>query len=410
VRDLKILSGFVTVTLLAVSLGAQAPQSPSPAVAQGAGRGGGRGAAVRSPEVSADRRVTFRLRAPNARDVSVTGLRTPLPMAKDETGVWTATTEALDPDIYEYRFSVDGATFADPGNPDGSASMSLVYVPGAVWSTRDPNVPQGSVARYQYQSPLMKGIEEFYVYAPPNYNARRSKPYPLLVVLHGLGDTAPSWIVRGGANLTMDNLIAQGKAEPMIVVSPHAQGSTGNAAAQFPDFVNALLTEILPQVRKIYNVSSNRVDQAVTGLSMGAAESLLFLNHLDQFAWIGSFSPGFDMFDPAWGGGRGAGTPATPNPAGRQSGAPAGVRMRSVLASNVLPDTFPRLDATANSKLKLLYIVCGTADDHLELTRQFKRFLDERNVAAKYVEVPDAGHVWPLWRAQLAQMAQVVFK
>jgi len=289
----------------------------------------------------------------------------------------------------------------------------------------------------------MKGIEEYYVYAPPNYNARRSKPYPLLVVLHGLGDTAPSWIVRGGANLTMDNLIAQGKAEPMIVVSPHAQGSTGNAAAQFPDFVNALLTEILPQVRKSYNVSSNRVDQAVTGLSMGAAESLLFLNHLDQFAWIGSFSPGFDMFDPAWGGGRGAGTPATPNPAGRQTGdtegraqptenpgqaaagrgaapttpgggrqgaAPAGVRMRSVLAPNILPDTFPRLDASANSKLKLLYIVCGTADDHLELTRQFKGFLDERRVAAKYVEVPDAGHVWPLWRAQLAQMVQVLFK
>ena len=84
--------------------------------------------------------------------------------------------------------------------------------------------------------------------------------------------------------------------------------------------------------------------------------------------------------------------------------------MRSVLAPNILPDTFPRLDASANSKLKLLYIVCGTADDHLELTRQFKGFLDERRVAAKYVEVPDAGHVWPLWRAQLAQMVQVLFK
>jgi enterochelin esterase family protein len=276
----------------------------------------------------------------------------------------------------------------------------------------------------------MKGVEEYYVYTPPNYDARRSKPYPVLIALHGLGDTAPSWVVRGGANITLDNLIAQGKAEPMILVSPHAQGATGNAAAQFPDFVNALLTEIMPQVQKSYNASTNRLDRAITGLSMGAAESLLFLNHLDQFAWIGSFSPGFDMYDPGWGGGRGAGAAApaagaagrqgaapAPAPAGaaaaagRQGGAPAGgVRMRAVLADGILADKFPKLDASSNAKLKLLYIVCGTADDHLELTRQFKRFLDERKVALRYVEVPDAAHVWPLWRAELANMAQMVFK
>src|SRR6185369_17587688 len=116
---------------------------------------------------------------------------------------------------------------------------------------------------------------------------------------------------------------AQGKAVPMILVSPHGQGS-GNAAQGFPNFTRALLEEITPQVEREYHVSSLRADRAITGLSMGAAQSLLLLNHLDRFAWIGSFSPGFDMYAPAWGGGRGAGAaPTAQQPVAPRAGTPA---------------------------------------------------------------------------------------
>jgi enterochelin esterase-like enzyme len=433
------------IIAFASSVSAQTPGAAGGAAPATAGRGGGRGAAaVTSPEISADRRVTFRLRAPNAREVSVTGLAAPLPMRKDDQGVWSATTEPLAPDIFEYRFSVDGATFPDPGNLPPLGTSSLLSVPGALWTTTTPDVPAGTVARHSYRSPLMGGTEEYYVYTPPGYDMHRRQPYPVLFILHGLGDQAYSWIGRGGANVTLDNLIAQGKAVPMILVSPHGQGS-GNAAASFPNFTRALLEEITPQVEREYHVSRLRTDRAVTGLSMGAAQSLLLLNHLDQFAWIGSFSPGFDMYASTWGGGRargaapaaagqppgrrggtppaGAGAPpagaaadVTAQPAGRgtapDGAAPAGGpgRQRPVLEDGVLAQMFPALDAKANNQLKLLYVVCGTADDHLELTRQFRDFLAARKVTVNYVEVPDEGHVWPLWRQQLGEMAQMVFK
>ena len=194
------------------------------------GPGAGQFAApVRSPEVSADRRVTFRLRAPNAKEVIVTGEAGRLPMQKDELGIWTVTTAPLEPNIYTYSFSVDGATFQDPGNPMlkpafKNGGQSLVRVPGPVsWEPSD--VPRGAITRHFYKSAVVGDDRDFYVYTPPNYNPSGRVTYPVLYLLHGLGHDAAGWIATGSANVILDNLIAQGKAKPMIMVNTLGYGA-----------------------------------------------------------------------------------------------------------------------------------------------------------------------------------------
>jgi enterochelin esterase-like enzyme len=369
-------------------------------VAQAPAPQGQRVPAVVSPEIGADGRVTFRLRAPGATEASVTGLSAPLPMTKDAQGVWSATTtNVLAPDIYLYTFTVDGVRVPDPVNTTNSwasSPTSTLLIPGVPWANTD--VPHGAVARHAYKSAIIGGSETYYVYTPPDYDPKRGNPYPVLVALHGLGGNGQDWIVGAGANLTLDTLITEGKAEPMIFVSPASQGNTGGtraAAAGFPNFTKALLEEILPQVEKQYNASNKASDRAITGLSMGAAQSLLLLNYLDKFAWIGSFSPGFDMFNPKW---------------GTSAVGPTVNGQRPVLASGQLENTFPALDSSANSKIKLLYLACGTADDHLALTRQFKDFLDAKKIKLTYVEGEGFAHAYPFWRQQLAAFVPMLFK
>lgn len=422
----SILLASALAAVLATTASAQTPSAvPASGAAQNAQvQGGGRGAAVVSPEVSADGRVTVRLRAPDATSVTVTGLGVaPLPMTKDAQGVWSATTAAaLPPEIYPYSFTVDSVRVPDPGNmtnswagmsAGASAATSTLFVPGEPWSNTD--APHGAVAKHVYKSAIIGASETYFVYTPPGYDPKRKAAYPVVVLLHGLGNNAQDWITQAGANLTLDTLITEGKAVPMILVTPASYGNADGqrgAAAGFPNFTKALIEEIMPQVEKGYNASKKATDHAISGLSMGAAQSLLLLNRLDQFTWIGSFSPGFDMYAPTWGqpaaGGNGA------NGSGRggaAAGAPTGVRMRPVLADGNLASIFPTLDGKANSKIKLLYIACGTEDDHLALTQQFKTFLDARGVkVTSYLEVPGFAHVWPFWRRQFASFAPLLFK
>jgi enterochelin esterase family protein len=406
------------------------------------------GQALGSPEIASDHRVTFRLRAPQANEVSVSGLPASLPMVKDAQGVWSVTTEsALAPDIYSYSFVVNGVRIPDPSNMMNSSvgimgTNSLLRIPGVVWT--DSDGPHGAVAKHVYQSAIIGGSETYYVYTPPNYDAKRKAPYPVLVVLHGLGAgnaaSAADWILQGCADVTLDNLINSGKAVPMILISPAANGNTQgtmSAAAGFPNFTNALINEILPQVEKQYNATSQASERAITGLSAGAAQSLLLLNRLDKFAWIGSFSPGFDMYSPNWGRGRGAGANtqqpgrgAQPAQAAGSGGALAGgqqtgrgappaqgaggrgtITQRALLEDGALETIFPKLDASSNGRIKLLYFTCGTADDHLNLTRQFKAFLEARKVKiSSYSEPEGAQHNWVFWRPQLAAFAAMLFK
>src|SRR5215467_7822746 len=180
--------------------------------------------AVQSPEVHADRTVTFRFRAPNAKEVSL-GLEGAkgVPMQKGEQGVWSATTGPLEPDFYDYSFSVDGVDLHDPSNPEVTPNLisvsNEVHVPGPAslpWEVND--VPHGALHRHFYKSGVVGDNRDFYVYTPPAYDPAAPTLYPVLYLLHGFSDDARGWAAVGRANVILDNLIAQGKAKPMLLV------------------------------------------------------------------------------------------------------------------------------------------------------------------------------------------------
>ncbi len=332
------MKGTVALLMILATVGARA-QAPAPQPAPAPGQGGQFGAPpVRSPEVGADRTVTFRLRAPNATAVTVRGISPqPLTMQKDAAGVWSATTAPLRPDLYAYSFVVDGVSILDPSNTRlrpayRRISQNAVLVPGDMPWTPLPNAPRGVVSRHVFQSKIANDDRDFYVYTPPNYDPKRRQPYPVLILQHGLGDEANAWIEVGGANVTLDTLINQGKAVPMIMVNPHGYGTAAGPADvdrldMLPTYIRILLEEVMPQVEKQYNVSTQRTDRAIAGLSMGGAEAMYGgLNNLDKFAWLGSFSGAFNLWPltrPARESApQGTGSTATPGPG--PGAAPAG--------------------------------------------------------------------------------------
>src|SRR6267154_3593445 len=267
---------------------------------------------VVSPEVLPDNRVTFRFRAPNVKEValSLEGASKDLTMQKDEQGVWSVTSEPLTPDFYGYSFVADGVHLIDPSNPLMKPNLlnttSQVHVtgPGLPWEVGD--VSHGEVHHHYYKSAVVGDQRDFYVYTPPGYDARGKQTYPVLYLLHGFSDDASGWTAVGRANVILDNLIAQGKTKPMLVVMPLGYGAPEILARNGPSwrdrslvernfnrFRDALLTEVIPQVEKSYRAAKDRNSRAIAGLSMGGSESLLTgLNTLDRFAWIGAFSSG----------------------------------------------------------------------------------------------------------------------
>jgi enterochelin esterase-like enzyme len=420
------------------------PSSPTPAGAQnegpgrgaGAGRGGGRGAAVRSPEVAADQRVTFRLRAPNAKEVAVSFGGNTRPMQRDDQGVWSVTTEPLEPNFYTYSLVVDGTSLNDPGNRQVQTSwnghQSMFVVSGAEpWFPR-AGVPRGVIARHRFASSIAGDEREFFVYTPPGYDPRRSRRYPLLFLLHGLGDDAERWLNGGAAPVILDNLIAEIKAVPMVVVTTlgygTSQGPNAPSAAIVTGYERILMTEVLPLVEKSYHVSTSRDERGIAGLSMGGAESIFTaLNNLDRFAWVGSFSGAFVMWPNPAAQGAGPAAAAAPaaapgDPSAVAPGTPApgvaapgggGGRGRgrgAALTPAALDQLFPTVSSRVNSQLKLLWISCGTADGLLGVNRTFKEWLRSKNVRFYEEEADGVGHVWPLWRQDFTNFAQRVFK
>ncbi|RPJ83373.1 MAG: esterase [Acidobacteria bacterium] len=376
--------------------------------------------AIVSPEVAPDGKVTFRLRAPNAKEVYVSGIGQPaappapgtrgggarLDMQKDEQGIWSATTpEPMKAGIYQYTFNVDGMRITDPGNNKfqtgfNSATSSRVVVPGGLWSPA-AGIARGSTTRHFFHSTLAGDDRDFWVYTPAGYDARRKEPYPVLFLLHGLGDEANSWIENGSANVILDNLIAQGKARPMIMVNTLGYGyPNGPAGAMregmLENFGKIVLQEVLPLVEKIYNVAMTPEMRAIAGLSMGGAEAAFIgLNHLDTFGYIGSFSGAYVMWPgvmPA----RTAPGPAAPGP--------------REITKEAIAKVFPALDGKASTSPKLLWITCGTSDGLVAVNRTFREWLDAKGIKNTYIEVPDIGHVWPFWRQNLADFAPLLFQ
>ena len=348
----------LAAALAASSLASARPAPPPPATAAAAstvqaGRGGG---PIRSPEIGAEGRVTFRYRAPGAEEVlvSVSGQR--LPMQKDDEGVWSVTSEPLTPDIYTYAFGVDGASTTDPANRQVQTSFgsfqSLFMVPGPKPWLPAPNVPRGAIAKHTYHSGVAGDDRNFFVYTPADYNLLRTEAYPVLYLLHGLGDDAERWMEGGGgAHHIFDNLIAQGSARQMVVVTTLGYGTSrgpagGRTAENITGFERALLDEVMPAVERSYHVSRDRESRAIAGLSMGGAETLYVgLRNLDRFAWIGAFSSAPQLFPAAI-----AATP--PTPAGRGAGRGRGRGAARAMDDSVFAQTFPNLSASDNSRIR----------------------------------------------------------
>ena len=344
---------------------------------------------ILSPEVQADHRVTFRFKAPNAKVVqlSLEGAK-PVAMTKDDEGIWSVTTDPLEPDIYGYTFVADGVSLTDPNTPLRKQNLlwqsSAVHIPGEGLPWEQTNVPHGTVQHHYYHSAIVGDDRDFYVYTPPGYDGHAKNKYPVLYLLHGFSDDASGWTQVGHANFILDNLMAAGKVRPMLIVMTLGYGAPEIVSPDFSGFRNqeirqrnvdkfkdALITEVIPQVEKSYNVSADRNSRAIAGLSMGGAESLLTgLNNLDKFAYIGAFSSGgmTEEFD----------------------------------------KEFPGLDAKSNSKIKLLWIACGTEDGLIGVNRKFRSWLKDKGVEHTEVETPGA-HTWMVWRRNLANFTPLLF-
>jgi enterochelin esterase-like enzyme len=347
--------GFA-VMLMACAVIAQAPAGPpagqpggapagAPAGAPGAGRGagrGGRGPQIISPQIAADGTVTFRYADPNATKITVSGelYGQTATLTKGDNGVWSATIGPLPPDIYAYSFNVDGVTALDPRNPDtkygygGFGATSVFEVPGDGPQFYDTKpVPHGQVRIIPYISKTLGVSRTVWVYTPPNYD--KGKDFPVVYLLHGAGDVESGWTMIGRANNIMDNLIAEGKAKPMVVVMPLGQtiqswwtGPAANAvvppapapaAAPAPGgapgagpgagpggpgggfggqsgalqlFGKDLIDDVMPLVESSFKVSKKADDRAIAGLSMGGGQTLnIAFNRPDLFRWVVMMSP-----------------------------------------------------------------------------------------------------------------------
>ena len=353
-------------------------------------------AQIQSPEVHADRRVTVRLRAPNAREVLfVRDGAAPAPMVRDSAGVWRHTTEALEPDIYPYTFRVDGVAIPDPQNAEmkpvflASVGQSLLHVPGPdslSWELRD--VPRGAITEHFYTSRIIGDRRNYYVYTPPNYDPRGAVRYPVLYLLHGLSDDAGAWVRAGRANVILDNLIADRRAVPMLVVMTLGYGAPEIMRGFYwgrqidssvwrrntTRFTEALLGEVIPQVERNYQVAAARTARAVAGLSMGGGQSLYTaLNHLDAFAYVGAFSSATTM---------------------------AGQDYNAV---------YPAVNQGINGRLKLLWVGVGR-DDRLRAENvRFRDWLRSKNVNMEWVESA-GGHTWMVWRRYLTDFLPRLFR
>jgi enterochelin esterase family protein len=338
---------------------------------------------VRSAEVSEDRRVTFRIRANQADEVFVNGQwpngRTA--MTKDTNGVWSVTVGPIDAGVWEYSFQIDGVGMIDPGNPAikpmREPRTSILHLPGQPPLLHDfRDVPHGVVRQHTYRSQALGRLRNLAVYTPPGYDQSPEASYPLLVLQHGSGDNQDTWVAHGKAHWIFDNLIAEKRARPMVVVmlDGHAAvaGGAGGPQNNTVLFERDLLEDVLPMIEKAYRLKAGAEHRGIVGLSMGGGQSLTIgLKHSDRFAWVGGFS--------------------------------ASVPSREAVAT-----AMDHADTT-NGRLKLLWIACGKDDFLLRRNEEFIALLKERNIRHDW-RLTDGNHSWPVWRIYLGEFAPLLFQ
>src|SRR3954470_23635237 len=256
---------------------------------------------VISPEVHQDRSVTFRVVATNAQSVRLSAGDIPgngrgVEMKQGTNGFWEVTLDPIDPGAYRYNFNIDGVSVIDPRNPATSESnnnvWSLVYIPGGFSDTKD--VPHGAVAEVTYYSKALQRFRRMHVYTPPGYESGKGK-FPVFYLLHGAGDSDDAWTTVGRAGFILDNLIADKKAKPMVVVMPagHTRASMARITNGVDEFVQDFLGDVMPHIEKNYRVNNDRDQRAIAGLSLGGGQTLnIAVPHLDKFGYIGVYSSG----------------------------------------------------------------------------------------------------------------------
>jgi enterochelin esterase-like enzyme len=391
----------LVLTLIASAALAQVPAGP-PAGAPPPGGRGGRGPSVISPEIGADRTLTLRYLAPNASQVTANGELDgkPHPMTKGADGIWSVTLGPLAPDIYTYAFNVDGVVALDPRNVNTKygygnfGPVSVVEIPGDGPQFYDAkSVPHGEVRIRPYISKTLGLSRTAWVYTPPNYE--KGGNFPVLYLLHGAGDVESGWTMIGRANSILDNLIAEGKAKPMVVVMPlgHTIQSfwtgpaksaapptaQGPAAAPAPAplslFAKDLLDDVMPMVESSYKVSKKADDRAIAGLSMGGGQTMnIAFNRPELFRYVVMMSPA---------------APRTPG--------------------QLYPSVF-KDPSVVNKQFKLFWMAVGK-DDTLtgpgdrELTKAF----EEAGIRHQF-KLTDGRHEWTVWRHHLNEVAPLLFK
>ena len=389
----------------------------SPVLAQ-AGRGGQQGPQVVSPEIASDRRVTFRILAPQAQAVrlaagDIPGVGQTTQLTKGENGVWEVTIGPIDPGAYRYNFNVDGVSTIDPRNPSISESnnnvWSLMYVSGSE-SMDTRNVPHGAVGAVTYYSTALGTFRRMHVYTPPGYESRNDK-YPVFYLLHGAGDSDDAWTSVGRAGFILDNLIADKKARPMIVVMPagHTRRGVGGIGgrAGTEEFVKDFLTDVVPSVEKRYRVLTDRANTAIAGLSMGGNHALhIGIPHLEKFGYIGVYSSGLLGAFPGMPGpgGRGATPPAAP---AATTGPPTAPPLLAPEWEEMHKATLD--NASLKKGLRLFWFSTGKTDGLMSTTTATVDLLKKHGFSPVFKESP-GGHTWINWRDYLIEFAPQLFR
>jgi enterochelin esterase-like enzyme len=363
------------------------------------------GQQITSPEIKEDNTVTFRVEAPNATEVKIAGDWMPaegwtpgsISMQKGEKAIWTYTTEPLDPELYSYTFLIDGFRTFDPNNVfivrDVASIMNIFIIGGGkgdLYSVND--VPHGSVTRRWYNSPALGRDRRITIYTPPGYE-NNQRQYPVLYLLHGAGGDEEAWVTLGRATQILDNLIAKGEAEPMIVVMPNGnviqeaapgEGSSGFYKPQFmvPNTMDgqyeASFPDIINFVESNYRVLTDKANRAIAGLSMGGFHSLHISRYFpDTFDYVGLFS--------------------------------AAILPNQDVSHAVYKDIDGTLMRQKENGYKLYWIGMGKADFLYQSGADYRAKLDSMGMEYIYRET-DGGHIWKNWRVYLTEFASLLFK
>lgn len=338
------------------------------------------------PQITPDSRVTFNIKAPDAKKVQI-DLGKKYDLIKDTAGYWKVTTDSISEGFHYYSLLIDGLAVADPasetfyGMGRMASGIEIPFSGGAYYALR--NVPHGDIRIKKYFSRVTNSWRQFYIYTPPSYDSSVNTTYPVLYILHGGGEDERGWATQGKTDLILDNLIAAQKAKPMLVVMMDGNMSGGGIAGfgekSLQLFERELKEAVMPVVEKNYRIAKGSSNTALAGLSMGGLQTLYAgIRNTDMFAYLGVFSSGW------W-----ANQPALSSP------------QYEFMKSNA---------SAINSNVKKFWIAMGGREDiaYANCKIMLSKF-DEMNIKYQYSEYP-GGHTWPVWRNNLFQFAQLLFK